>query len=448
MEKLAILADAAKYDAACTSSGSNRAGEKGQLGSAKGCGICHAFTPDGRCVSLLKVLMTNVCTYDCQYCINRVSNDPPRATFSPRELADLTIAFYRRNYIEGLFISSAVLVSATHTMERMLKVLTILRDEYGFRGYIHAKCIPGANQAIIDAIAAKADRISVNIELPSQESLARLAPEKSKANILTPMGHIHDNILARREERLVLPHAPHYAPAGQATQMIVGATPDNDRQIIRLSSGLYKRFRLRRVFFSAYIPISTSALLPQNVPPPLLREHRLYQADWLMRLYGFDAEELLEPEAPNFNVHFDPKCDWALRHIEAFPVEITTADREVLLRVPGIGLRSVERILSARRIAKLDFDALKRIGVVLKRAKYFVTCSGKRFDAFPMTPRYISDCMMADARKQNVPRHVGEQLTFLSASMPWDSPALRAGDEQLALPPTPGDVAMSLHGEL
>ena len=379
MEKLTILTDAAKYDAACTSSGLDRGAKRGRMGSATMAGCCHTFSADGRCVTLLKVLYTNVCAYDCQYCVNRRSNDLPRAMFEPRELADLTIQFYRRNYIEGLFLSSAVLVSPDYTTERMIEALRILREEYHFWGYIHAKAIPGADPLLTRRLGCLADRMSVNIELPSERSLNLLCPEKKKANILAPMGQIRDGIAVSKQELAKYRHAPRFAPAGQSTQMIIGATPETDKHILTLTQALYDKYKLKRVFYSAYMPVSDSSLLPapQGFQPPLLREHRLYQADWLLRFYHFRAEEILDDDQPDFDPRIDPKCSWALRHLDRFPVEVQTAEYEMLLRVPGIGVRSAQRILTARRAGPLSFDALKKLGVVLKRAQYFLTCGGK-----------------------------------------------------------------------
>ena len=411
MDKLEILADAAKYDAACTSSGLDRAGRPGTIGSTTLAGCCHSFSADGRCISLLKVLMTNVCAYDCQYCVNRRSNDLPRAAFTPRELCELTMGFYRRNYIEGLFLSSAVLVSPDYTTERMIEVLRLLREEYRFGGYIHAKAIPGADPRLTYRLGLLADRMSVNIELPSAGSLALLAPDKRKENILTPMGQIRDGISLASRERKLCRHAPRFAPAGQSTQMIVGATPESDRQILTLTQGLYDKYHLKRVFYSAYMPVSNSPLLPapQNFQPPLLREHRLYQADWLLRFYHFRAEELLDEEAPNLDPRLDPKCTWALRHLEFFPVEVNRADYEALLRVPGVGVRSARRILAARRVGPLTFEGLKRLGVVLKRAQYFLTCSGK-----PLTGlRVREDGLLRHLAALDAPREpVMEQLSL------------------------------------
>lgn len=376
MEKLTILADSAKYDVACTSSGVDRAGDKTGLGSTVAAGICHAFSADGRCVSLLKVLMTNVCQYDCAYCVNRRSNDVPRAAFTPRELAELTIGFYRRNYIEGLFLSSAVLKSPDYTMEQMIRALELLRGEYRFRGYIHAKAIPGADAALVHRLGLLADRLSVNIELPSERSLAALAPDKTKRAILAPMAQVRDGVAAGRE-LVKYKGAPRFAPAGQSTQMIVGASPERDVDILRLTQGLYRKYQLKRVFFSAYIPVAENALLPAlGTKPPLLREHRLYQADWLLRFYGFDAAEILDDAHPNLDPYLDPKCNWALNHLELFPVDVNRCEYEMLLRVPGIGVKSALRIRLARRTARLRLEDLKKLGVVLKRAQFFITCEG------------------------------------------------------------------------
>lgn len=392
-DKLAILADSAKYDVACTSSGVDRPGRHGALGSCAMPGICHSFTPDGRCVSLLKVLYSNACCYDCSYCVNRRSNDRPRATFTPRELAELTIGFYRRNYIEGLFLSSAVVGSPDATMERMIEALRILRQEYRFNGYIHAKTIPGADPVLVERIGLLADRLSVNIELPSAASLTALAPDKNKHAILRPMGQIAAQSAASRREMAVYRHAPAFAPAGQSTQMIIGATPESDLQILRLTEGLYQKYALKRVFYSAYLPVVADSRLPAlSTKPPLLREHRLYQADWLLRYYDFSAAELLSEAEPNFDPYLDPKCNWALRHPECFPVEVNTAPKAMLLRVPGIGPKSALRILQARRQQRLGMAELKRIGVVLKRAQYFIICNG--FAAARGTRREIAAAML------------------------------------------------------
>ena len=379
LDKLNILADAAKYDAACTSSGLDRSGRPGAIGSTTLAGCCHSFSADGRCVTLLKVLQTNVCVYDCQYCVNRRSNDVPRAAFTPEELCELTIGFYRRNYIEGLFLSSAVVRSPDYTTELMIRTLRILRETHRFGGYIHAKAIPGADPLLTRQLGLLADRLSVNIELPSSPSLARLAPDKKKEAILSPMSQIRDGISESKRELAVYRHAPRFAPAGQSTQMIVGATPESDRHILTLTQALYDRYQLKRVFYSAYMPVSSSPLLPvaEGFRPPLLREHRLYQADWLLRYYHFRAEEILDESQPDLDPRMDPKCCWALRHLDFFPIEVNRADYEALLRVPGLGVRSAKRILRARRVGALNFEGLKRLGVVLKRAQYFLTCSGR-----------------------------------------------------------------------
>ncbi len=413
MDKLTILSDAAKYDAACTSSGLNRTSAPGSIGSATAAGCCHTFSADGRCVTLLKVLMTNVCAYDCQYCVNRRSNDLPRASFTPRELAELTIAFYRRNYIEGLFLSSAVAGSPDRTAESMIETLRLLREEYGFRGYIHAKAIPGTDPLLTQRLGLLADRLSVNIELPSEAGLKRLAPEKRKADILTPMALIRDEARSSRQELAKYRHAPRFAPAGQSTQMIIGATPESDRQIMLLTQALYRNYRLRRVFYSAYMPVSDSPLLParQDFQPPLLREHRLYQADWLLRFYHFKAEELLDDVHPDFNPLVDPKCSWALAHMDQFPVEVSRADYEVLLRVPGIGVTSARRILTARRSAPLTFEGLKKLRVVLKRAQYFITCSGKMMEGLRTSPDGVLRRLVALERPL-LDRTAPEQLSL------------------------------------
>ena len=376
-DKLTIRADSAKYDVACTSSGASRAAGAGGVGSCYAPGCCHAFTADGRCVSLLKVLMTNSCVYDCKYCVNRRSHDTRRAAFTPRELAELTIGFYRRNYIEGLFLSSGVLRSPDYTTEQMIECLRLLRQEYRFNGYIHAKAIPGTAPELVEQMGFLADRLSVNIELPSQEGLQTLAPDKSKQAILRPMGLIRDRTAQSKAELVQYKHAPVFAPAGQSTQMIVGASPETDYHILQLTEGLYNKYHLKRVFYSAYIPVTEDTRLPTlDTKPPLLREHRLYQADWLLRFYEFKAEELLDRDNPNFNPYLDPKCNWAVQHYGLFPVDVNRAPFEMLLRVPGIGPKSARRIWHARKQAALGLDELKRMGVVLKRAQYFITCRG------------------------------------------------------------------------
>ena len=392
LEKLTILSDAAKYDAACTSSGVRRKFQPGKIGNTSSsiAGCCHSFSADGRCVTLLKVLMTNSCVYDCKYCVNRRSNDTRRAAFTPRELAELTIGFYRRNYIEGLFLSSGVLRNADYTTEQMIRALRILRQEYGFNGYIHAKAIPGTSPELVQQLGLLADRMSVNIELPSQQGLQTLAPDKTREAILRPMSLIRDKVFESKQELVKYKHAPSFAPAGQSTQLIVGATKDTDRHILHLTEALYQKYRLKRVFYSAYVPVVENSLLPAlDTKPPLLREHRLYQADWLLRFYGFQTSELLDEAHPDFNPQLDPKCSWAVSHLEQFPVEVMRADYETLLRVPGIGPTSARRIVSARRTAHLRFEDLKKLGVVVKRAQYFVLCDGRAAPGLRFSPATI-----------------------------------------------------------
>ena len=417
LEKLTILTDAAKYDAACTSSGGNRAAKKGYIGntSTSVAGCCHTFSADGRCVSLLKVLLTNRCVYDCKYCVNRRSNDTRRAAFTPEELADLTISFYRRNYIEGLFLSSGVFRSPDYTTELMIRTLRLLRETYRFNGYIHAKAIPGTAPELVEQLGLLADRLSVNIELPSEAGLKTLAPDKTKSAILTPMRQIQARNCQNKEELIKYRHAPKFAPAGQSTQLIVGATPDSDFHILRLTQGLYDRYHLKRVFYSAYVPVVEHALLPaKDVKPPLLREHRLYQADWLLRFYGFRAEELLDEQHRDFDTRVDPKCSWALAHLEFFPVEVNTADYETLLRIPGVGVISAKRILSARRAGRLRIDDLPKLGVVMKRAQYFLTASGKIPDGLRFTPDSLLRSLIAAERPQ-LPQQEMVQLSLFDA---------------------------------
>jgi putative DNA modification/repair radical SAM protein len=412
-EKLTILADSAKYDVACTSSGVERRGNSSSLGSTVASGICHSFSADGRCISLLKVLMTNVCVYDCKYCVNRSSNDTPRAAFTPRELVDLTINFYRRNYIEGLFLSSAVLKNPNYTTEQMIMTLELLRGEYRFTGYIHVKVIPGTDNDLLTRLGYLADRVSINIELPSQESLKLLAPDKTKESILRPMGLIRSKISENSIDLVKYLHAPKFVPAGQSTQLIVGATPDTDYKILTLAEGLYTKYQLKRVFFSAYIPVVEHSLLPDaSLKPPLIREHRLYQADWLLRFYGFKAKELLDENNPNFNLHLDPKCNWALNHMEQFPVEVNAASYQMLLRVPGIGVTSARRIIRARISAPLDFSGLKKLGVILKRAQYFIQCKGKMMEGLKITPHHVLQALLSDRVISDLPKQQDVQLSL------------------------------------
>lgn len=391
-EKLEILSDAAKYDVSCTSGGTERKGEGEGMGNCRKAGICHSFSADGRCISLLKILFTNECIYDCKYCVNRSGNDVVRTSFTPEEVCTLTMEFYRRNYIEGLFLSSGVLKSPNYTMELLYTVLYKLRHEHNFQGYIHVKAIPGADSRLIQMTGYLADRMSVNIELPTAESLRLLAPHKTRKNILAPMRFVQQMSAENQYEIQTYRHVPKFVPAGQSTQMIIGATPESDYQILHVAESLYKKFDLKRVFYSAFIPVNEDKNLPsvKEQRPPLLREHRLYQADWLLRYYHFEAGELLDEENPNFNAYLDPKCFWALRHLEEFPIEINYAAYDMLLRVPGIGYKSASRIVKARRMGMLDFEDLKKMGVVLKRALYFITCKGKMMYPIRMDEDYIT----------------------------------------------------------
>lgn len=375
LEKLKILAESAKYDVSCASSGTSRSSQKGALGSAVGWGICHSFAEDGRCISLLKIMLTNYCMYDCAYCINRRSNDLPRATLSVSELVDLTIEFYRRNYIEGLFLSSGVVRSPDYTMERLVRVIKDLRLVHRFNGYIHMKSIPGASRELVSEAGLYADRLSVNVEIPNEKSLQTLAPEKDFQSVFTPMRYIQQGVLQSAEERKRLRHAPRFAPAGQSTQLIVGATPDSDKDILRLSSALYRRPTLKRVYYSGFVPVNSyDKRLPALKQPPLVRENRLYQADWLMRFYQFQVHEIVDDAYPDLDLEIDPKLAWALRHPEAFPVDINRADYEMLLRIPGVGVKSAKLIVVSRRHARLGALQLKQMGVVMKKARYFITC--------------------------------------------------------------------------
>ena len=416
MEKLKILADSAKYDASCSSSGSSRKNKNGGLGNGDSSGICHSWGADGRCISLLKILFTNCCIYDCKYCINRCSNSVKRATFTPQEVADLTINFYKRNYIEGLFLSSAVIKNPDYTMELLIKTVSILRNEYNFNGYIHCKTIPGSSPDLIDKLGKMVDRMRINIELPSNNSLKLLAPQKEKDGILEPMSYVSNGIKQNKIDKNRF--KPKFVPAGQTTQLIVGATPESDLKILKLSEGLYNKLSLKRVYYSAYISVNNDKNLPTLESPPLLRENRLYQADWLLRFYGFKANELLDEKNPNFNNILDPKCDWALRHIENFPVEINTANYYTLLRVPGIGVISAKKIIRSRRSFLLDFEALKKLGVVLKRAKYFITCKGKYYTkTLDFNKNFIETNLVYQERNQNTQMNF-EQLSLFSKLQP------------------------------
>ncbi len=393
LRKLQVLADAAKYDVSCASSGVNKK-NTGTIGNSSAAGICHTWSADGRCVSLLKILLTNYCVYDCEYCVNRLSNDVARASFTAEEVAELTIEFYRRNYIEGLFLSSAVEKNPNHTMEKIVKTLLILRHQYKFSGYIHVKAIPGADKLLVHQAGELADRMSVNIELPTEKGLKLLAPQKSMKKMFLPMKQIKDEIKQSKEERVHFKHATKFVPAGQSTQMIVGATDESDLSMLNITDQLYQNFSLKRVYFSAYVPVNQGGNLPAlSTTPPMLREHRLYQADWLLRFYKFDAKELLDETEPNFDLDFDPKMIWALRHIDEFPKEINTVSYEGLLRIPGIGVTSARRIFKQRKVKAITFDDLKKIGSVLKRAKFFITCNGKFYGDKSMEPDAIKQLL-------------------------------------------------------
>lgn len=405
-DKIEILTAAAKYDASCASSGSRRKGDK--TGNTSVSGICHSWSADGRCISLLKILLSNVCLYNCAYCVSRRSNDIPRATFTVDEIVKLTMEFYRRNYIEGLFLSSAVFASPDHVMEKMVTIAKRLRTEEGFGGYIHMKAIPGADQALLDVAGRFADRVSVNIELPSEAALQRLAPEKKKQAILKPMRHLAQSISENRIERKKSRKVPSFAPGGHSTQLIIGASPETDRQIIKLGESLYHTYKLNRVYYSAYIPVNREdSRLEQPKTPPLLREHRLYQADWLLRNYGFQADELLQDNQPHLDLTLDPKAMWALRNLHMFPVDINHASYRMILRVPGIGVTSAKRIVSARRHQSLSERDLRRCGVVMKRAQYFICCQGMGYTA--QTARSATAIQRA---LENKPIHQHAQLEF------------------------------------
>lgn len=400
VEKLQILAESAKYDVSCSSSGSKpRKSSPNSIGDVKVSGICHTFTSDGRCVSLFKVLMTNYCIYDCRYCINRTSNDIKRALMTPREICELTISFYKRNYIEGLFLSSGIVKNPSHTMELLLETVKMLREEYFFMGYIHLKAIPGADSLLISKAGEYVDRLSSNIELPSKESLKILAPDKTYKDILTPMHIVNSKLLEHKE--IKIKNKNHFVPAGQSTQMIVGASPERDGHIIRLSEELYNRFSLKRVYYSSYIPVNNDSTLPAiNVSPPLLREHRLYQADWLLRFYGFKSNDLIDVNE-DFDLAFDPKAQYALKNLHLFPIEINKAPYDMLLKIPGVGVKSAQKIIAARKWGSLSFEDLKKMGIIMKRAKFFILCSGKHFMGMRFCEDNIRDFMLMDEKVKN-----------------------------------------------
>lgn len=428
MDKLGILSDAAKYDVACTSSGVDRKGNGRDMGNCVAAGICHSFSADGRCISLLKILLTNECIYDCKYCLNRKSNDIPRATFTPEEVCELTMQFYRRNYIEGLFLSSGIIKNPNYTMELIYRTIWILRNRCRFNGYVHVKAIPGADPRLIQLTGYLADRMSINLELPTAEGLKNLAPNKHRKTILAPMRQIQNGITENKNELVLYRNAPRFVGGGQSTQMIIGATPESDFQIMNVAESLYQKFSLKRVFYSAFVKVNEDKALP-SLPggPPLLREHRLYQADWLLRFYGFKAEELLSENRPFFNIMLDPKEDWAVRHLEQFPVEINKAPYEMILRVPGIGVKSAMRIVNARRTASLDFPSLKKIGVVLKRALYFITCNGRMMYRTKLEEDYIVRNLTADVKDRQQFASDGmsyRQLSLFDDAVPWAQPTV------------------------
>lgn len=425
IKKLEILAESAKYDVSCSSSGTTRRNIPGTVGSATGWGICHSFTEDGRCVSLLKVMLTNFCIYDCAYCINRRSNDIPRTTLTVKELVDLTIEFYRRNYIEGLFLSSGVIVSPDHTMERMVRAIKELRTVHKYNGYIHMKSIPGASRELVNEAGLYADRLSVNVEIPTEENLKLLAPEKDHQSVYMPMKYIHQGVLESAEERKRSRHAPRFAPAGQSTQMIVGATSENDKTILTLASALYKRPSFKRVYYSGFIPVNNyDTRLPALKQAPLVRENRLYQADWLMRFYGFRSNEIVDDSYPNLDLEIDPKLAWALRHPECFPVDLNRADYEMILRVPGIGVKSAKLIVTSRRYGRITASSLKKIGAVLKKAQYFITCGELVTNTVnEVSPEHVRR-LLTQNRKKDALR---DQLSLFTDGVREEAGLLREG---------------------
>lgn len=444
-EKLNILSAAAKYDVSCSSSGSKRKNLNNGIGNAENSGICHSFTADGRCISLLKILLTNYCIYNCKYCVNASTKDVPRAMFTPDEIVSLTINFYKRNYIEGLFLSSTIFKTPNYTMELLLNVVKKLRIEEKFNGYIHLKAIPGADEALIKESGKYVDRMSVNIELPSASSLKLLAPQKSKENILAPMSTIKNSILENKDLKKNIKSTPLFVPGGQSTQLIVGATPESDYKILNLSENLYNRFNLKRVYYSAYVPvIKNDKVLPDIIHPPLVREHRLYQADWLLRFYGFKAKELLKDENDSFDLNFDPKTSWALSNIDNFPIEINKASYDTLLRIPGIGVRSARRILITRKVHSLKFEDLKKLGIVLKRAKYFITCKGKYYGDVSFDEEKIRTRLLYMNRPK-LENENSEQLNFFDNIYPKTSNGILLPEPKKIIMPT--DKVTSITGE-
>ncbi|PKM93997.1 MAG: putative DNA modification/repair radical SAM protein [Firmicutes bacterium HGW-Firmicutes-1] len=418
MEKLTVLTESAKYDVSCASSGIEKR-NKGGIGNSTAAGICHTWAADGRCVSLLKTLLTNDCIFDCAYCANRSSNDIKRVSFTAEEIATLVIEFYRRNYIEGLFLSSAIEVSPNATMEKIIQTLKILRNRERFYGYIHVKAIPGADPELIRQAGELADRMSVNIELPTEESLKLLAPQKSPKKLFLPMAQIKKGIDEVKEESGKYKYAPKFVPAGQSTQMIVGATADSDRSILFAAENLYKTFSLKRVYYSAYVPVNAGANLPAiQTAPPLLREHRLYQADWLLRFYKFEANELLSEQEMNFDLDYDPKMNWAFRNLDKFPIEINLADYALLLRIPGVGVQSARRIVHQRKISPIKYEDLKKLGIVMKRARYFIVCGGKYFGEKNLEVEGLKRIMNPKPNYEQLSLfNLTKETSFLSMSM-------------------------------
>jgi putative DNA modification/repair radical SAM protein len=413
-EKLNILADAAKYDVSCSSSGSKRSNPGKGLGNSSGMGICHSYTEDGRCVSLLKILLTNQCIFDCAYCVTRKSNDIKRAAFKVQEVVDLTINFYRRNYIEGLFLSSGIFKNADYTMERLVQVAKKLRLEENFNGYIHLKSIPGASDELMREAGLYADRLSVNIEVPTKSALKLLAPDKKHEDFLKPMEKVKNEIIQYKQEKKIIKSTPKYAPAGQSTQMIIGASGESDRDIMYSAAFYYKQFKMKRVYYSGYVPVSNDSRLPAlGSPVPMLRENRLYQTDWLLRFYGYDVREILNQQSPNLDLEVDPKLSWALRNPHFFPVDVNKADKEALLRIPGVGLKSVYKILNARRFRQLGIEHLRKIGIALNRAQYFIICQGSDFKKTGMASEKIRGQILQNSSGK-FRKEIGNQLSLFA----------------------------------
>ncbi len=418
-EKLNILADAAKYDVSCASSGSKRTNKNNGLGNSSGMGICHTYTEDGRCVSLLKILLTNHCIFDCAYCVTRKSNDIKRAAFKVQEVVDLTIAFYRRNYIEGLFLSSGIFKNADATMERLVEVAKKLREEENFNGYIHLKSIPGASDELMREAGLYADRLSVNIEIPTEKGLKLLAPDKNREDFLKPMRKVKNEIIQYKSEKKLIKSTPIYAPAGQSTQMIIGASNETDAEIMYTSAYFYKKFNMKRVYYSGYIPISHDHRLPAiGTDVPMLRENRLYQTDWLLRFYGFDIREILNKEHPNLESDIDPKLSWALRNLDQFPVDINRAEKRMLARIPGVGMKSVQKIIQARRYRKLNWENLKAIGIAMNRAKFFMVCDSREFESKDRTAAQLKSLILSQSSSKFSKAHSTQLNLFSSIETP------------------------------